>query len=341
MYVTNKVLKAATLSIALLGGTAVVTTIALPDMAFAGNGNGNGGGNGNGNGGGNGNGNSADSGNGNGNGKSASSNGGGSAKKAQKSQGGILKSLFQGKDDRSEVNKTKKTKTKRTQTAKIQKKIAVATVAPKPRGNKLARALGVHPSELGALNAANASPQALANASPNSRVGKLAIYADEVGAIQDIQLDLDAAADILASLDTPERSVDEIDVATGNAATEKADLESQLDGLQADLNAAGGTDAAIEEQIASVTDAISAKDDELNALAEERSDAEEYAAAEEDVAQLESDLAEQEDVARTALEAAANKEVNDDIEAAVRAMLGLETEPSEPTDELDEVSLSE
>lgn len=49
----NKILKAACLAFALLGSTAIVATIAAPDMAFA-KGNGNGGGNGNGNGGGNG-----------------------------------------------------------------------------------------------------------------------------------------------------------------------------------------------------------------------------------------------------------------------------------------------
>ena len=36
------------------------------------------------------------------------------------------------------------------------------------------------PSELGALNAAHASPQALAHASPNSRVGRIAAYRDAV-----------------------------------------------------------------------------------------------------------------------------------------------------------------
>ena len=50
----------------------------------------------------------------------------------------------------------------------------VSTVRPK--GNKLATALGVHPSELGALNALNASPNAFANASPTSRVGRIAAY---------------------------------------------------------------------------------------------------------------------------------------------------------------------
>ncbi|WP_299085917.1 hypothetical protein, partial [uncultured Ruegeria sp.] len=52
-----RLLKASTIAIALLGSTAIVTTVTAPDFAYAKQGNGNGGGNGNGNGGGNGNGN--------------------------------------------------------------------------------------------------------------------------------------------------------------------------------------------------------------------------------------------------------------------------------------------
>ena len=47
---SRALLKACTLSVALLGSSAIVAAISLPDVAFAksGNGNGNGGGNGNG-----------------------------------------------------------------------------------------------------------------------------------------------------------------------------------------------------------------------------------------------------------------------------------------------------
>jgi hypothetical protein len=70
------VLKASTLALALLGGTAIIAVTAMPDVAWAGNGNGNGGGNGNGNGGGNGGGNN--NGNGHGGTKSSDARDGGS-----------------------------------------------------------------------------------------------------------------------------------------------------------------------------------------------------------------------------------------------------------------------
>ena len=48
-------------------------------------------------------------------------------------------------------------------------------------------------SKLGALNAAHASPNALAHASPNSRVGKIAAYKDSVAALNTANANLAAA----------------------------------------------------------------------------------------------------------------------------------------------------
>ncbi len=341
-----KFMRAASLSIALLGGASVATAIIMPDAAYAGKGNGNGGDNGNGGGSGKGNGGGSDKGKSGASdkakGKGASGKSGAKNDKASKprSGGNLLDKLFKGKDQKSKAaSKTKKTVKKKQRPAKVkavaQAKPVKKSVSPKPRGNPLALALGVHPSELGALNAANASPQALENASPNSRVGKLAIYANEVAATQQIEADLAVALETLESLDQPERSVEEIDFATETAEMEKAALEEELARLQSNLDAAGGDDEAIKGEIGNVTDAIAATETEIASLAEERANAEAYAAAENDVEQLEGDLAEQEGVARTALEAAANKEVTDEVEAAVRAMLGLDTVSVEPSEDLE------
>lgn len=318
-------LKISTLSVALLASTAIVATVATPDVAYAGNGNGKGG---------NGNGNGADKGN---SGKSgaASDNGKGakskskskssdSKTKAKRTSGNPLKALgdmFKKKRDEPKVKRASKTKS----VAKA--KAPVASSAPKQRGNPLAQALGVHPSELGALNAANASPNALANASPNSRVGKLAIYAGEVEVSRAIEADLLTAQETLDSLDAPERSGAEIDLAIADAGTAKSTRQDELDGLLADLDAAGGADPDIEAQIETATADIAALDDEIAALEQERVDGEAYDAAAEDVASLEEDLATQEATQRTALEAAANKEVTDAVEAAVQSLLGIDQQP--------------
>ena len=344
-------LKISTLSVALLASTAIVATIAMPDVAFAKQANGNGNGNGNG---GNGNGNSADKGN---SGKSGADKGNSSKSKAKGSSGKsksksktkqasgnplkAIGDMFKKKSDAPKAKTVAKTKS----VAKVKRVATVPTElsAPKPRGNPLARTLGVHPSELGALNAANASPNALANASPNSRVGKLAIYAGEVEASRALEAELLAAQEVLASLDAPERSGAEIDTAIADADAAKTTRLNELDGLLADLEAAGGEDAGIEAEIDNATAGIAALDDEIAALEKERSDGEAYEAAAEDVATLDEDLASQTDAQRAALEEAANKQVTDAVEAAVQSLLGIdqpaETDPGDVLEEDDIVAL--
>ncbi|MDA8587321.1 hypothetical protein N9L47_13850 [Rhodobacteraceae bacterium] len=192
----------------------------------------------------------------------------------------------------------------------------------------MARTLGVHPSELGALNAANASPNALANASPNSRVGKLAIYAGEVEASREIKAELTTAQDVLNALDAPELSIADIDLALAGADTARTTRLDDLELLIADLEAAGGAGETIEADIEIATADIVALDEEIAALEQDRIDGEAFDAAAEDVATLEEVLADQTATQRDALEAAANKEVTDAVEAAVQALLGIDQEPA-------------
>lgn len=322
----NTLLRISTMSVALLSASAVATVLIAPDIAYAGKGNDNGnGGNGNG---------------GNGNGKS---NAGGA--KADKSDAKGKSAAAKGKSDKASSSrgpkfslkgifggekKERAAKPKRSVVKKVAKSRAPTEApapAPKPKRPTLADTLGVHPSELGALNAAHASPQALANASPNSRVGKLAIYMGEVIASRELQAELDAAQAVLAALDEPARSIEDVDLALATAKTERSDLQSQVDALTAELAQIDGGDDAIEGEITTLNEAIAAKDGEISDLEQERADGVAYAEALSTVEELEGELETQGETQRSALEAAANKEVTDEVEAAVQMLLGIYEEP--------------
>lgn len=314
-------LKVSTMSVALLSGAAVATVLVTADVAYAGKGNG----------GGNGGGNSGDNGAGSDKGNGASKAAGSgkrkdSAKAPSRGAGGKANRANRSKDPISAIadlfRKEKPAKVKRTVVA-TPKAAPSVSPTPKPKGNRLADTLGVHPSALGALNAANASPTALANASPDSRVGKIALYAEEVTVTRQLILELEAAQSELASLEVPERSIEEIDAALGLARDSKTSLEADLARLQSELAAAGGTNADIEGQITTTETSIEAVDAEIAGLEQERADGEAYAAAAGEVERLEGEVESQEGTQREALEAAANKEVTDEVETAVQKLLGI------------------
>jgi hypothetical protein len=280
-------LRACSLSVALAGSVALVAGISLPDQAFADNGKGNGGGNGNGNG-----------------------NGGGNGAKAEKSSGnsGAAKG---GKETTKATKKTtKKTTAKKTSAKKAEK-------AP------LDDDLGVSASELGALNAAHASPNALKNASPNSRVGRIAAYKDSVLAGEELEADLAEKLAELEGLSEPTRTLEEIQadllIADADVAT-KADLVEQL---EADLEAAGGVDPTIEGLLADARLALSDAETVQGGIEDEEANAIAYETVSGEVADLEEQLEDQPELERSLLEAAANKPVTDEVEAAVKQLLGL------------------
>jgi chromosome segregation ATPase len=187
----------------------------------------------------------------------------------------------------------------------------------------MAALLGAHPSELGALNAANASPTALANAAPNSRVGRIATYRDTVLAGEPLREELEEQLEFLEGLEEPDRTVQEIDddleVALGEVQTNRdtvAELEQALED-------AGGSDPDIEAQLEEAQAELDASIDEAQTLNDERQAAIEYNEAVEEVEEL-TELVEEQDLAeREALEAAANKPVTDAVEEQVKALLGL------------------
>ncbi|MGV6805112.1 MAG: hypothetical protein ACWA49_12980 [Ruegeria sp.] len=336
--VTPGLFKASAIAIALLGSTAVVVSVAAPDIAFAKDGNGNGGGKGGGKGGGNNNG-----GNGKGGGHGASKPGGENSigkfgnksskskttaakrtgrKDTERNSAGVkgfsLKGLFGGKKARSYSTKTtpKSVKVKRHLDESVRPEI-------RPKGNKMAALLGVHPSELGALNAANASETALNNASPNSRVGRIATYRETVLAGNDLRDALEEKEALLDGMMPPDRPVsdieDELEVTLMDI-QEKQELVTELEEALAD---AGGDDPDLQEQLDQANSELQDSVAEAEKLAAEREAAIEYdetAAEVEELADLVSDQAATE---REALENAANKPVTDEVEAAVKALLGL------------------
>lgn len=305
------------LSIALLGGSAVFITAVALDAAWAGNGNGGGGGNGGGNG------------NGGNNASSDNDKGNNGAKASRSAKTKLKASRSSGKN-----------KAERKAALVSAPETTPSTGSGRAKGNRIAQELGVHPSELGALNAANASWTALENASPNSRVGMIKIYADAVLVTQETASALADAVEILESLDAPTRDLALVESDIMNAESMKMDLEGQL----ADLDAAFGEadEAEIEGlmgEIDAVKAAISDLDSDIEALNAELADGQAFQDAEDDVARLEDEMATQSADQRAALEAAANKEVTDEVEIAVQTLLGIYEDPIVEEEEIEESRL--
>jgi hypothetical protein len=172
-------------------------------------------------------------------------------------------------------------------------------------------------SALGALNAAHANPNALLHASPNSRVGRIAAYRDEVLATMGLEADLAEARAILDGLAVPARPTAEVEaelaLASGDLADAEALLADLLDDDPPDINAIAEAELARDE----LAGAVAELEDELAGnLA--------WDAAAAAVDELELLLDGRDEVERAALEAAANKPVTDLVEAEVRALLGLD-----------------
>lgn len=276
---TVKILRACSLSLALAGSAALVLSTAMPTPVYADNGKGNGNG-------GNGNGGNGNGGNGNGNG------GNGNSAKSEKS-GGSSKS----KSDKSTAKAEKSKKT-----------------VKKAKKKPVTEELGVSPSELGALNAAHASPTALANAAPNSRVGRIAAYKAAVLEGEELAGDLAEKQDLLESLTTPELAAAQDILDAANAEVVR---------LEQELAEAGGVDPVIEAELALARDEATLAAEAVDLLVSELDDPEGYLALTDEVATLEQQLEDQPELERSLLEAAANKPVTDEVEAAVKELLGL------------------
>ena len=194
-------------------------------------------------------------------------------------------------------------------------------------GNKVAKAEkatkinhGATASKLGALNAAHASANALANASPNSRVGRIAAYGDASAAAVESGEALLAAQDQLASLN---ETVTNYNTALADVTTAEEKLVAGAPALQAIVDDPLATDEAKATELQGLNDAVDAAQttaDSLQAAAEAA--AAQIPAAEATVTQAEIDAAAAEAAAQEALNYAANKTpVSDETKAALDALL--------------------
>lgn len=171
-------------------------------------------------------------------------------------------------------------------------------------------------ADLGALNAAHASANALLHANPNSRVGRIAIFRDAVLATGEIAADRDEAQAALDLLPVPTRpsaeaqaELDLAEIALADADLLVADLADN------DPFDPVAYDQAVEDQT-NIAENIGDLEDELIAN-------EPYDAAAADLAELEDALLDRPAIERELLEAAANKPVTDAVELAVEDLLGL------------------
>ncbi len=293
-------LKACSLSVALVGSTALIFAVSVPSAAYADKGNGNGNGGGNGNSGNNGNAGGNGGGKGNGGGNNGNGNAGGNSAKSERSVGA--------------KSGGKSAKAITTDIVKKQKTGGVA-------GNLVASA-----SELGALNAAHASPKALENAAPNSRVGRIAAYRDAVLAGETVAADLAEKTLARDSLTPPSRPIADIELAAATAETDAMTTSQTVAQLEADLAAAGGTDPDIEAALSAARDADAVAQAAKAEVDAELAAAVEYQALSDEIAELEQQVLDQPEEERALLEDAANKPVTDEVETAVKTLLGLATE---------------
>jgi hypothetical protein len=166
-------------------------------------------------------------------------------------------------------------------------------------------------SDLGALNAAHASPQALAHANPNSRVGKIAAYKEAELAAKSVAADAATA-----------------DQAVADAQSGLADAEATRDGLVAAADTDGDGTLSDTEQAAMTQE----QKDALAAADQAVSDAEAAVANAQAAAEtVDAAAAAAQDEADAALVNASNKDITDDdgnvltdVRDAVNDLLGID-----------------
>ena len=302
----TSILSATLLSAALLGAVSIAATLPFVGVAHAKGGNegGNGGGNGGGNSGGNGNGGLG----------SEASDKGGSAKADRGTKGKSAKSDVSTKKRVSEVEVTSTSPRSTTRTVELNKT------------SDLAEALGAHPSELGALNAANASPQALANANPNSQVGRIAAYRDAVLSRPDLLSDYDLTRAALDAASPPARDPDAISVDLAQLDADASLAAADLAAAREELAAAPvGTDTtalvAETEALEGEAQAISIERATVQAELDAASN---YADLVDEEAELRDAIANQPELELSLLEAAANKTVTPGVVTSVNSLLGMD-----------------
>lgn len=190
-------------------------------------------------------------------------------------------------------------------------------------------------SALGALNAANASETALQNASPNSRVGRIAAYRNQVLENEALREDLAEAEALLEGRNVPELTAEDYAVLLGQEAERLSAIELEIAEIQTALNAVGGINEELETDLEQAKTALVAQTGLISDLETQSDEATDYWTAAKLVEEKEATLAAQDVEASELLAAAANKPITDDVIEEVHRLLGLpepEPEVQEGTD---------
>ena len=180
----------------------------------------------------------------------------------------------------------------------------------------------VHPSDLGALNAAHANENALANASPNSRVGRIAIYRETVLAGQQLEADLSSEQETLAGMAAPDRPSDEVSDEIAQTTANISAAETALANLLT-LQTETPDDLTIADGILIAQQDLDAQAADLVDLQVELGETVAYEIQNDVVAGISVQLGEQPALETKTLESAANKPVTEAVELAVKELLGL------------------
>ncbi|MHA3978655.1 hypothetical protein ACW9UR_13305 [Halovulum sp. GXIMD14794] len=193
-------------------------------------------------------------------------------------------------------------------------------------------------ARMGALNAAHASENALANASPNSRVGRIAAYRDEVLYTRELADDYVEARDLLETLDPPEREIGEIEDDLAENREDIRTLRREIADLEEDVDNGDADPSELEAAREDLRDLRNERRD----LRDELTDAEDYGEAEMAVEDLADEILLSVETSDELLDYAANKPVTPDVEDEVQRLLGLDGDPlADVVDEIVEDSLLE
>ncbi len=239
------------------------------------------------------------------------------------------------KTDRAKSARTKPQKPKKRKSAALASE-EVTTAADGAEETELSN--GMKPKNiraaLGALNAANASEQAMANASPNSRVGKIAAYRDQVLANEELRASLDEAEALHNLLDAPDMTPEDYATAVAESAERQAELEARIATLETEIEAAED-DAELVTALIATQEDLDLERSNQSALVDPAS----YYESQQAIADGREALDEQEDLAGQLLDDAANKPVTGEVVIEVHRLLGL-PEPAEEDDAMQEEELA-
>ena len=176
---------------------------------------------------------------------------------------------------------------------------------------------------LSALIAANSAPEALLNADPNSRLGKIAAYRIKVLEVELLGRDLDEAVSVLNKLDLPEATVEDLTAQLSKAAAEKTNAQIEIAEIRTGLDAVGGVNGELENDLALARASLARKSRVLLDVAAQKNSAQMFDQTMRLVQQAEGDLAKAKAEATALLEAASNKPVTGAVVAEVHRLLGL------------------